>query len=624
MTFKRLLLPMLVMGIILTMGSMAAFGQATNVTCYVVTATGDVNAPSATFPGAVAAPSLPGPSAHAADKGLVEVVAGGPRDVPNPGGVFTAGGGTIRVKCVNPTAAAISPGVAILVFSFGVPITNTQTHPTAFNGIRLSNSTGAFIAPTFVSTAGPTTAANITNAGVANIGIASVNNSAGQVVVGLGTPVAVSSTITPQNPTTSIAFPANSTSTFDLQGVLVSTSGKTGSVDVAMIDIAGAVTTAVGTAQVITSVAPALGDLTVPSTGIPAVVAANVNCLPAGTCTGGAAVLNSNGTALKSNFTMRVQEGFADMWKESGLQTAGDGFNAGGVFPLNASSDTTVFFKFTGLPAGFNVTNCQATLTDTNGNISVGMPNATTTVNSTQPLILVDFGAQPDQANIDVLWVTCATVGVGTAALPLPTTPITVQVEMGPEGTALTALGAAQTGLATGLVPRYTASYSPAAGVTVVLFPPSNTTLLIPFAAVAPGYNTGIAIANTTTDPFTPAGGGATPQDGTCTFTFYKNDLTSKAYTTGSSSPGTGLTSGSVKSGSTYVVNLSDLLASTAANVTTPFFGYVFVTCNFTNGHGSATVYTTADGAAALSAPVLVVGAISSAATRPSPEGLGQ
>jgi hypothetical protein len=334
--------------------------------------------------------------------------------------------------------------------------------------------------------------------------------------------------------------------------------------------------------------------------------------------------LNASGTALKGNFTVRIQETAPNIFKESGLSTGGDGFNAGAVFPVSASSDTSLNVRYTGVPAGINISGCSAVMTDVSGNPTVGTPTVTTTVTSTSNIQLVNFNAQPDQANIDVLWIVCSSVSAGTATLPLPTAPITVQAEMGPEGAALSGLGSALTGLATGLIPRYQAAYQPsAAGIPVVVFPPSNTNLLLSFGFVGPGYNTGIAISNTTKDPFTPAGGGAAASSGTVKFFLMKNDGTTDDYETTTGSPGSGLTgAGVVASGSTYVVNLSEILSATSFGTT--FSGHVFVTANFTHAHGAATIYTTSTGAAALSSPVLVLPAVSTAAVRGSPEGLGQ
>jgi len=86
----------------------------------------------------------------------------------------------------------------------GVPITNTTSHPSPAAGIGVTGGTGAFS----------------TDVG-ANVGISAVNNSAGMIVIGLGTPTA-SFTVTP---TTRITFPTASMSSFYLDGVLVSFNG---------------------------------------------------------------------------------------------------------------------------------------------------------------------------------------------------------------------------------------------------------------------------------------------------------------------------------------------------------------------------------------------------------------
>jgi hypothetical protein len=593
MTLKRLLMPLLVVGIIVSVSSVAS-AQTTAVVCsLVITAGNNTNG----------APALPGPTANSPNTGHTEPIGAGPRGVPNPGNVFVAGGGTLRIACTNPTGAAIDPGVSILQINFGIPITNTTTHPNAAAGIRVANGTGAFI----------------TGGAGANVGISSVSNSGGNVVIGLGTPQATSTV----NPTVGITFPANSTSTFDLMGVLLSVNGRSGDQLATMVDIAGAVTMGTNTVVVITNVSAGLQDPTVPTSGLPAGATGAPNC-PGGTgCTGGAAVLNANGVALKGNFTIRIQENNPNVFKESGLSTGGDGFNGGGVFPVSPSSDVSVNIRYSGVPAGLNISNCNAIITDVSGNPSIGAPTVTTSVTSTAPVQTVNFSAQPDQSAIDVVWVTCATVGIGTAAPPLPTTPVTVQIELGPEGAALSGIGGALTGLATGLIPRYQQAYQPSAGIPVIIFPPAHTTLLLSFAFVGPGYNTGIAISNTTRDSFTPGGGGAAASSGTVRFLMVKNDGTTREYETTTNSPGGGLSgAGVVASGSTYVVNLSELLS--AASFGSTFSGYVFITANFTHAHGAATIYTTSTGAAALSSPVLVLPAVSTAATRGSPESLGQ
>jgi hypothetical protein len=594
MTFKRLLMPMLVLGITFTMGSMV-YAQST-VTCGLTdTATTANIGPFAAINGGTAivqtnvavegGVALQGPSAHAASTGHTEIPAAGPTRMP-----ATPGGQTIRLWCVNP-GPTVTPGVVVLTISFGVPITNTQTFPTAAAGIRVTNGTG--------------------DLSTANVGISSVSNSGGSIVIGIGTPVATSAT-PPQNPTTGVTFTTGTVSTIDIDGVLLSTNGKSGEIDATMTETSGAVNLTSTVIPVISAVTPPLADPTIAST-IPSAVTANTT-LPSGA--GGPALLNSAGAAIKGNFTVRVAENFPEMWQSAAQ------YNGGAVFPASPSSSTQVNFIFKNVPAGLNISNCIATLTDATGTTSnagtapgaaVASANSITAASN---IITVNFSGNLDLTATDVLWLSCTSVSSGSATLPLPAAPVTVQAEMGPLGTALTSLGAAQTGLATGLIPRYQDTPQPAAGgIPVILFPPSQTTLLITYAVVVPGFNTGIAISNTTNDPFGSSGGGATPTPGTIVFTLFKNDGTTKTFTTAS-----------VAAGTTYAANLSDILSSAGAGTT--FSGYIFAQANFPQAHGAATIYDTSSGHAALSTPVLVVTSggnqVTLANPRLSPESFGQ
>jgi hypothetical protein len=465
-----------------------------------------------------------------------------------------------------------------------VPITNTLTFPTT-GPIHVSNGTGDFVVGT-------------------NVGIAAVSNSAGTIVIGLGTPV----TTTTASPSAGIAFTSGVVSTFDLDGILLSTNGKTGEIDVTMTETSGNVNLTSTVVPVITSVAAPLVDPIV-ATSIPSAVGTATG-LPAGA--GGPAVLNSAGAAIKGNFTVKVAEGFASMWQNSAQ------YNGGAVFPASPSSSTQVNFIFKNVPAGLNISNCISTLTDVTGttaNTASGATASANAITAASSIITVNFNGPLDLANVDVLWLSCTSVSSGSATLPLPSAPVTVQAEMGPLGAALGTGGTALTGLATGLIPRYQDTPQPAAGVPVILFPPSQSVLLITFAVVVPGFNTGIAISNTTTDIFGPSGGGATPTAGTITFTLFKNDGTSKTFTTAS-----------VNSGTTYAANLSDILSS--AGFGTTFSGYIFAQANFPQAHGAATIYDTNSGHAALSTPVLVVTSgpnqVTLANPRLSPESFGQ
>jgi hypothetical protein len=131
--------------------------------------------------------------------------------------------------------------------------------------------------------------------------------------------------------------------------------------------------------------------------------------------------------------------------------------------------------------------------------------------------------------------------------------------------------------------------------VTLVNILPVSTTMLMPYALTLAPFDTGIAIANTTADPFGSTGGGAIATPGTIVFNFFPTTSTGGAGTpfslTTSSTvrPGTGLSSdGTLAAGATYTVLLSQLL--TAAGQTGNFTGYIFITTNFLDAHGTATI----------------------------------
>jgi hypothetical protein len=95
-----------------------------------------------------------------------------------------------------------------------------------------------------------------------------------------------------------------------------------------------------------------------------------------------------------------------------------------------------------------------------------------------------------------------------------------------------------------------------------------RTNLLFPFVSAADGFDTGLAIANTSQDPF-----GTTPQAGTCALNFY-----------GSNAPSV-LTTPSVAGGTVYV--------NVASGIAPNFRGYIIAQCNFQYAHGFAFVQST-------------------------------
>jgi len=111
-------------------------------------------------------------------------------------------------------------------------------------------------------------------------------------------------------------------------------------------------------------------------------------------------------------------------------------------------------------------------------------------------------------------------------------------------------------------VPRFADTGSAKKIMTVAL---CRTILLFPFVTNQAGFDTGIAIANTTTDPL---GVSTSAQTGTCDVNFY-NGTTQAAFTTPSIATGT-------------------VYANTIASMNSGFQGYLIAVCNFQYAHGFA------------------------------------
>jgi len=213
---------------------------------------------------------------------------------------------------------------------------------------------------------------------------------------------------------------------------------------------------------------------------------------------------------------------------------------------------------------------------------SAGVPSATT-------LAITNTSTSKDvyyivTTDTDLLTAETFTFAVSVAATstPIYTTdpPITASASMALIGTA-TPL--------TQKIPRYK-EVPVGAAQFYNLVGYGTSTLMIPYSVFNStyGYDTGIAIANTTADPgptYLYLSTGAIAQTGAMTFYFYPQSGTPFSYTTTAGSPGAGLLSnGKLAAGGTYTVMLSQLLA--AAGKSGNFTGYIIVVTQFTNAHG--------------------------------------
>jgi hypothetical protein len=472
--------------------------------------------------------------------------------------------GDLLVTCTAPAGAAAA-SAAVLNVDYGVSITNSTAHPP---GRPITITTTGILAGSTIG------AINTTN------GTLPVNVPAQGACVG------------------------GCSGTASIQGVLLSLAGTGKSSVVATLSIAtpGAGFLTNGAADSATTISTVLAGIKDPV----------ISPIP------GIAVMAANGTSFDTTFGIDITENYVDMFRESkqfNCAPATAGIVApicGSVyagFPQTDGADTQIRLQFVNIQPGVVLGACGAVATKADGTASTLAPVVSSvTVDQFVPNITINFGGPADLAQIETVTFTCGTISTVGATFPLTGGNITVQATLAPTGAALGNLGAVNTSLTTGQVPRYAQTLQPATALTVVSIVPATTNLLVPFAVAGPGFDTGIAISNTTADPFGATTGGATPGNGTITYTFFPNGGTSFSFTTGAAGTPTGnggLTSGVLNAGNTYSVLVSELLK--AAGKGPAFSGYLFVTTNFTNAHGVAFAVSNFDGKFTSYTPVLVL-----------------
>lgn len=353
---------------------------------------------------------------------------------------------------------------------------------------------------------------------------------------------------------------------------------------------------------VISGIANGIASVSVSSQAATALPTVPIPAPPA-SAVGQLNVTAATAAELTGQAYIKVQEGFLSAF---GVTAAADPTQTGatwvrlsiGAVPVGITlSFPTTASTVVGTPSTI-VGGGAFTLVDGTG--AAAVVTALTSAN-TPATIYYKLTTSTNPTLLDTLVVPVTVTKTVGATLPLAAGTVTVTANMGPVGSALSALGGIITPDATptNQVPRYAGLAScevPATPATLVSVNAANTVLLMPYAvsqSASTGFNTAIAISNTTTDSLA-VGNTAVKQSGAMTFTFYAQSGTSPtAYTTSATSPGSGLTSGVLNTGGTYTVLLSELLR--ADGFTGDFQGYVIVTCSFTQGHGlfAVTNFTT-------------------------------
>jgi len=306
----------------------------------------------------------------------------------------------------------------------------------------------------------------------------------------------------------------------------------------------------------------------------------------------GAATIFTNRNIARSAGAFILTEGCASCWR-----TKSQNGNNGGTLVDNS---TQIRLTFNNVPAGVTLTlpGTIQTGTSTNNSSLAGTIGNTSITSSANTSIIDITGTsltQVETMEIDYSVTLTTTAAVTTAGS------ITVTATMYPIGTGFdtTTTGNGPGGITLTNLPSEANGFPSfvdleVGPVTIVNIVPANTTMLMPYAITLAPFDTGLAIANTTADPFGTGSGGATPASGTLTLNFYPTVATgagtSFQLTTSSTvRPGAGLSSdGTLAAGATWTVLLSQLL--TAAGQTGNFTGYVFIQTNFLNAHGTATI----------------------------------
>ncbi|HUO30170.1 MAG TPA: hypothetical protein VMU80_13200 [Bryobacteraceae bacterium] len=130
---------------------------------------------------------------------------------------------------------------------------------------------------------------------------------------------------------------------------------------------------------------------------------------------------------------------------------------------------------------------------------------------------------------------------------------------------------------------------------TLFTVAPCQTILLFPYVTDFYGFDTGIAISNTSMDSL-PSGQTATPQTGSCSVAFFGNGGAATTLGTSgvySSTTDTTLTDGAIAPGQTWAFSMSSI--DPGYNSTTSYgtTGYAIATCNFQFAHGYSFVSDT-------------------------------
>ena len=171
-------------------------------------------------------------------------------------------------------------------------------------------------------------------------------------------------------------------------------------------------------------------------------------------------------------------------------------------------------------------------------------------------------------------------------------TPVTVSESFAPLSSVVSATG----GGWTGVIPSFSSSITPNSA-TLFTVQPCVTYLLFPYITDYPGFDTGIAISNTSADPLgTITSSNTSTQTGACTVNFYGGYSDSSGFTNNATNLGTtGAYSsvdanfngtGMIAPGQTWTFGVSAIDSQWGTTGYNGVTGYAIATCNFQFAHG--------------------------------------
>ena len=289
-------------------------------------------------------------------------------------------------------------------------------------------------------------------------------------------------------------------------------------------------------------------------------------------------------------------------YSESGL---GVTLPAGGVTGL-ATTATELEAVISDVPAGVQIS-VDTTYTDPNTGITATLISptgvvATSSVPSTQTVVLAGTGG-----SVTVVWGITST-GSNPLAFPgqllfnvytaftgapgVPTGSPTPNVTAYAQGGFYPQEATAPTGTFAGPIPQFiagcptafTCDLSPAnPGISLFTVTLCQTILMFPYITDFTGFDTGIAISNTSLDTGAiPSGLGASQQTGTCSVYFYGNSGATTEFGTN----GVYTSSAPIAPGETWAFSLTPIDTTYGTSTFTGATGYAIAVCNFQYAHG--------------------------------------